>query len=238
MDALITAPETRRAVDRRAAMIVLLLAAVVTAATLGATRFLDQSQGIKPSAAARAELLRLATAQQHANWLVRYKFDRVLTNGQRLAQTSTEANRPPVHVTAAGGSVTVDFGTRTATCTATGARARCTEEPSDPSVQPAEVYRVVTSLGAYTVTALHDRTIAGDLASCFRLQATGAMTVPSLGPRTDLCFSADGVPLFSERRTATATDTRVAVSIDGKVTDAALEALLHQLDQKQAASGH
>jgi hypothetical protein len=238
MDALIAAPGGRRVVDRRAALTVLLLAAVVTAVTLGATRFLGQSHDIRPSAAARAELLRLATAQQHATWLVHYEFDRVLRSGQRLSQASTEANRPPVHVTAAGGSVTVDFGTRTATCTATGARARCSEEPSDPSLQPAEVYRVVTALGAYSVAKLPDRTIAGDLASCFRLQATGAMTVPSVGPLTDLCYSADGVPLFSARRTATATDTRVAVTVDRKVTNAALDALLHQLDQKQAVSGH
>jgi hypothetical protein len=232
MDALINAPEPRWAVDRRAALTVLLLAAIVTAVTLGATRLVGNSGSAKPSAAARAELLRLATAQQHTTWLVHYEFDRVLTNGQRLSQASTEANRPPVHVTASGGNVTVDFGTRTATCSATGARARCTEERSDPSLQPAQVYRVVTSLGAYTVAHLDDRTIAGDRASCFRLQATGAMTVPSLGPRTDVCYSADGVPLFSERRTATATDTRVAVTVDRKVTNAALDALLRQLDKK------
>jgi len=238
MDASIAAAEVPRLVERRVAIIVVVSVAVVTAATLGATHFLGRSRPPEPSARARAELLRLATAQQHATWLVHYEFDRVLHNGQRLKQAATEANRPPVHVTASGGNVTVDFGARTASCTATGARASCIEEPSDPSLQPAQVYRVVTSLGAYTVAQRSDRTIAGDRASCFRLKATGAMTVPSLGPLTDVCYSADGVPLFSEIRTATATTTRVAESVDRKVTNATLDALLQELDQKQATAGH
>jgi hypothetical protein len=232
MDASLAIPDRARPFDRRAALTVLILVALATAAGVGVTRFVGRSHPVEPSAAARAELLRLATAQQHATWLVHYKFDRVLTNGQHLSQSSTEANRPPVHVTASGGNVVVDFGARTATCSATDGRARCTEAPSDPSVQPAEVYRVVTSLGAYTVARLHDRTIMGYRASCFRLKATGAMTVPSLGPLTDRCYSSDGVPLFSETRTATATDTSVAVGVDRQVTNETLDALLHQLEKK------
>jgi hypothetical protein len=232
MDASIAPPAARPSVDRRAVFAVLVLTAFVTFLAIGATRLFGGSPPAPPSARARDGLLRLAAKQQHATWFVQYDFERVLTNGQKLSQRSTEANRPPVHVTASGGTVTVDFGKKTASCTATGAAARCTETPTDPSLAPAEVYRVVTSLGAYTVTQLGDRTIAGEPVSCFRLSATRSPTVPSLGPRTDLCYTPDGVPMFSETRTATATDTRAAVTVQRKVTNAMLDGLLHQLDQK------
>jgi hypothetical protein len=231
MDALI-APPARPSVDRRAIFAVFVVTAFVTVMAFGATRLFGGGSTARPSVHARDALLALATKQQQATWFVQYDFERVLTNGQKLSQRSTEANRPPAHVTASGGTVTVDFGKKTASCTATSGSAHCTESPTDPSLAPAEVYRVVTSIGAYSVAELNDRTIAGERVSCFRLRATRTTTLPSLGPRTDLCFAADGVPMFSEMTTASATDTRVAVSVQRKVTNAMLDGVLHQLDQK------
>jgi hypothetical protein len=185
---------------------------------------------------AAAQLVALARAQERGSWLVEFRFTRALHGGGSLDQRVTEANRPPLHVSASASSVTVDFGDRVASCTDMADGPRCIERRDDPSLATSVVYREVLRLGAYTVERTDDRTVAGEHAQCFALVAQGRPW-PQLGDRGEQCYAADGVPLRSEVTRARATDSREAVSVERDIRASALEGLLDRLDQEQDRSG-
>ncbi len=187
--------------------------------------------------AALHDFLALATRREQATWLVHFRFERRVASGAHFAQPLTEANRPPIHVASGGGTVTVDFGDHVASCTATPTVPRCTDHKSSPSLAPSAVYRVATSLGGYTVKRGPTMTIAGEHATCFDVVAHDGKTNPTLGDETVQCYAADGVPLRSELHHGGTVDTRVATSVTRHVTNAALDALLRELDREKSASG-
>jgi hypothetical protein len=216
--------------DRRVALLVLLLAGaaiVVTIATAGS--------GPSEDEAARRDLLALARAQERTPWLVEFRSVRELSDGRELPQRVTEANRPPVHVRAAGGTVTVDYGDRVDSCTTVDGKSQCLERDDDPSVATASVYANVARLGAYRIERAPDRAVAGETARCFRLVAV-RRAWPQLGTRTEQCYAADGVPLWSRLDRAGARDTRTAVNVQRRVPAAVIEELLAQLEEDQASA--
>jgi hypothetical protein len=220
--------------DRRAVLAALVLVALASIMFVARSRSSTKADDTK----ARADLLALAAKRERGTWLVEFRFTRRLASGATLHQTVTEANRPPVHIDAGGDGVTVDFGNRVTSCTTTSKGPRCITEKSAPSLAPAAVYRVVTKIGAYRVRPETDTTIAGEHAECFRLIAiTSPRTIPSLGTETEQCYAADGVPLRSSVVNATSTDTRTALTVTRAVTNARLNALLHQLDQNATTPG-
>jgi type II secretory pathway pseudopilin PulG len=227
--------------DRRAllaALVIVGLAALVFVARSGASSHPSDSASARAAQADRAQLLALAARGERATWLVTFSFARQLASGATLRQDLTEANRPPVHVNAGSDAVTVDFGDHVTSCTTTSKGPRCIDEKSSPSLAPSAVFRVVTRIGAYRVEREADTTIAGEPARCFRLVAIAAThTVPSLGTSSEQCYATDGVPLRSSVTTGTSTDTRTATHVTRDVTNARLDALLQQLDQKRAAAG-
>jgi len=217
--------------DRRVAVIALVVAVVVVAVTITAAH--------SPPARddrARRELLALARRQDRASWLVEFDFTRTLANGEQLREAVTEANRPPVHVLSSGTTVTVDFGARTASCTNTDKGPKCIEQADDPSLASSAVYREVTALGAYRVERLSGATFAGEPARCFALAAV-ARPWPQLGDRTEQCYARDGVPLHSSIRRGQGVDSRDAVRVIRNVGARRLAALVGRLDRERGASG-
>jgi hypothetical protein len=222
-------------VDRRVAFVSLAVAVVVAVVVAGVVVATRPDHGTDTKAL--NEFLGLATRREKTTWLVTYRFDRRLGSGRTLTQSVTEGNRPPVHVLSGSGTVTVDFGDRIASCTATPKGPNCSEHKSTPSLAPAEVYRVATSLGGYRVVRGPTMTVAGEPATCFRLIAPKHKTTPTLGDETVQCYAADGVPLRSEFHHNGVVDTRTATKVTRKVSDAALNAILQKLDRERAAAG-
>ncbi|MCU1429590.1 MAG: hypothetical protein JWL83_3590 [Actinomycetia bacterium] len=208
------------------------LAAVAVVVVVATTRTKHSDDN-----ASLRDFLALTNRRESASWLVHFRFERRLGAGSHFAQSITEANRPPVHVLSGGGTVTVDFGDHVASCASTPKGPRCSNQKSSPALAPAAVYRVATSLGGYTVHRAPSRTIAGEQAQCFRLVAKPGHTEPSLGDETLQCYAADGVPLRSELHRGATVDSREAVAVQRHVSAAAVNALLRQLDEKQAGSG-
>src|SRR5690349_6969838 len=99
--------------DRRAllaALVIVGLAAVVFLARSRASSRPPAATTATAARADRAQLLSLAARGERATWLVSFSFERQLTSGATLRQDVTDANRPPVHVSAGSDAVTVDFG--------------------------------------------------------------------------------------------------------------------------------
>jgi hypothetical protein len=216
----------RRPLDRRVAVGAVFLALLAVVVAVAGS---DAPQPARAGDASDA-LLRLARARDRGSWLVEFGFERRFADGRHLAERTTEANAPPLHATASGTNVSVDFGTKVARCSKTPDGARCIEEPQGTTLPLAEVYRVVLRARGYTARYLPGRTIAGERAQCFRLRATRA-GLPDLGQETDLCYAADGVPLYTEVRRAGATDTRTARSVRRDVTARTVRSLLDRLDR-------
>lgn len=216
----------RRPLDRRVAVGAVLLALLALVVAIAG------SNAPAPARAGDATdaLLVLARRRDRGSWLVEFTFERRFADGRSLSQETTEANAPPLHATALPTDVTVDFGTKVARCTQTPDGPRCIEESEPKSVPLAEVYRVVLDAGGYTARYLPDRTIAGERARCFALRATRA-GLPDLGRESDLCYAADGVPLYTEVRRSGVTDTRTARTARRDVTARTVRALLDRLDR-------
>src|SRR5689334_21091504 len=159
------------------------------ATTIAATR--TSTSKIANDTHARDAFLALAERSDAGTWLVQFDFTRVAPGGRQLRQNETEANRPPVHVTANSTTVTVDFGTRVVSCTSTAEGPRCLPEQTGRTLPPAAVYHVVTRLGGYRVEPAPARTIAGERARCFRLTATRA-SLADLGTDAERCYATDG----------------------------------------------
>jgi hypothetical protein len=221
----------RPTLDRRVGVLALAAAALATLVPV-ATSF--SSSATERDTNARRDLLALARRRERRDWLVEYRFTRTLANGQHLDQRTTEANRPPVHVTSSSTAVTVDFGDHTASCTSTADGPKCIDEKSGPALELSAVYAEVTRLGAYRVERAPARTVANEIAQCFRLVANGRAW-PQLGDTTEQCYAHDGVPLWSELVRASARDTRVARRVERDVSAKTVSALVGRLEQEQDA---
>jgi hypothetical protein len=230
----------RRSLDRRVALGALVVVAVGIGVLVTTTR--DDpaaprsatTTSLEPTdPAALRELLALATERERATWLVDFAFERRLADGRSLRQRTTEANRPPLHVTATPSTVTVDFGDHVTSCTTTEDGPRCVDETDAREVGPAAVYRIVSARGAYTVHRAEDRTIVGERARCFVLTARGR-ALRELGDVNEQCYAADGVPLRAEIRRNGSVDTRVAQRVERRVSDTRIEALLGRLEEAEA----
>jgi hypothetical protein len=222
----------RPTLDRRVGVLALAAAALATTLIPVATSF--SSSATERDTTARRDLLALARRREQGNWLVDYRFTRTLANGQHLDQQTTEANRPPVHVTSSSTAVTVDFGDHTASCTSTADGPKCIDEKSGPALALSAVYAEVTRLGAYHVERAPARQVANETAQCFRLVA-GGRAWPQLGDSTEQCYADDGVPLWSELVRASARDTRVAQRVERDVSAKSVSALVGRLEQEQDA---
>jgi hypothetical protein len=125
-------------------------------------------------------------------------------------------------------AVTVDFGDRVTSCTATDDGPQCLERRDDPTLAPSDVYRTVVELGGYSVERLDDRTVAGERATCFALVARARPT-RQLGERTEQCYARDGVPLRAVTDRGSSVDTLVAVRAQRDVTAEYINDLLDRL---------
>ena len=183
-------------------------------------------------------MLDLARAQERERWWVEFAAVRRLASGQELPRAVTEANRPPLHITSTGGTVTVDLGDKVVACTLVDGEERCLESDDDPALAPAGVYATLTRLGAYPRRArAPNRSVAGETASCFRL-VSQTRVVAQLGVRTELCWADDGVPLWSQlERTGGATDTRTAQRVSRRVPADLVDQLVAALEEEPSEAG-
>jgi hypothetical protein len=221
--------------DRRVVFVSLAVAVVAVAAVVGIVVARDHNGSADQTL---DDFLALTTKREKNTWLVRYAFTRRVPSGGTLHQTITEGNRPPVHVLASSGMVTVDFGNRIASCTSGTTGPSCNEQKHSRSLSPSVVYRVAIGLGGYTLERGETVTVAGEQAQCFRLIAPSGKATATLGTETVQCYASDGVPLRSELHHDGVVDTREAVSVKRKVSDADLDGILRRLDQEQSAAGH
>jgi hypothetical protein len=180
----------------------------------------------RPDPAAARELVASMRAGEGASWLATYDFTRTLPNGSTLRQQMREGRTPALHVLASGTAMTVERGNHTYVCNLVNDRSSCDPTPGSRALPPSEVLRVAIAVGAYGVSRLPARTIAGQPTSCFRVFAVGSGALPDLGSDTDMCLFTDGVPA-SQRvvRTTGAVDERVAIAVKRGVRTSAIEAL-------------
>ena len=106
----------------------------------------------------------------------------------------SEARNPALHVLLSGTAMTVERGDRSYDCNLVGTRSSCAESTTGSILPASEVLRVAVAAGAYDVSRSPALSIAGERAQCFRVVGVGGV-LPDLGTETDMCLSADGIPL-------------------------------------------
>jgi hypothetical protein len=221
--------------DRRVALAVLALAGVAIIATIAIARDPEPAEPASDPAA-RAELLQLARRQVRGTWLVEFSAVRRLASGRELPRVVTEANRPPLHASSAGGTVTVELEDEVITCSRVDGKDQCLEKPNEASVPIAEVYATVTRLGVYRVERAPSRIVAGETARCFRLVAQSG-TAPDFGNRTESCWAEDGVPLYSRVERDDYRDTRTAFEVEREVPANVVDRLVAELEEEPGPAG-
>jgi hypothetical protein len=215
------------AIDRRIAIVAVLLGAIALICTVGIVRSPAPGPVIdRPDPSAARELVALMRAGERASWLATYDFTRTLPNGSRLRQVMREGRTQSLHVLSSGSAMTVERGNHTYVCNLVEDRSSCDATPGGRALPASEVLRVAVSAGAYAVSRRPTRVIASDPSRCFRVFAVGSGRLLDLGTETDMCLFADGVP-SSQRivRTTGAVDERVAQSVKRGVSTGAIEAL-------------
>jgi hypothetical protein len=224
--------------DRRVALVAFALAGVAIIVTIAVAQGPEPSTSSTPSdPVVRAELLDLARNQARVSWLAEYTEVRRLDSGRELPRAVTEANRPPLHVTSAGGTVTADLGDEVISCTTVDdePEPQCLRRADEDEVPLAEVYATLTRLGIYRVERADDRTVAGEPTRCYRLVAAKG-TTPQFGHRTESCWADDGVPLYSQLVRGGFTDTRAAQRVERDVGPDVVDRLLAQLEAESSAT--
>lgn len=224
----------RLALDRRVAALLFSIAAVVLLVTVSVAAAPSLPRP-EPDAAAARDLVALMRAGEGGRWLATYDFTRTLADGRSLAEVMREGRTPELHVLMAGTSMTIESPKGAFDCTLIEVRTGCTGSDSSQVLPESEVLRVAVNAGAYGVSRLPGRTIAGEHAHCFRVLPTGTSVLPDIGNETVVCLADDGVAL-EERvaRTTGNTDERVATVVQRDVSTEQVQALARSFDPGRA----
>jgi len=201
-------------VDRRVAATAVVGAALVLAIAIGG------SDAPRPAGAGAErlviarELAALANRGARATWLVTFAFTRTNATGGQLADTLVIAHRGSFEVDEGLGSLVVDAGSHTYSCTVVGAQARClTTAAPGGTAQPGDVYGGAVVSGRYDVARAASATIGGLFAHCYVLRLLTGAPLAGLGYSSEQCYSLDGVPLRSRIARPGGTDERVALTV-------------------------
>jgi hypothetical protein len=226
----------RPAPDRRVAVLLFSLTAVVLVVTVGVAAAPSLPRP-EPDAGAARELVALMRTGERRSWKVTYEFTRRLADGRALSEIMREARNDELHVLIAGSSMTIERANRSYECTLVKARAGCHESDRAHVLPESEVLRVAVNTHAYGVSRVPDRTIAGEPAHCFRVRPTGPGVLPDIGTETVMCVSDDGIAL-DERvvRTTGNTDRRVATAVERDVSTEQIRALAQSFDPSATRS--
>ena len=133
--------------------------------------------------------------------------------------------------------MTIERGNLTYSCALLGNRSGCSKTADHAALPESEVVRVAVAAGAYDVVAMHDATIAGVRARCFRMRATGQGSLPDFGVETDRCLSDEGIPLrlFVVRPPGNVNEQVATSSIRRRATTAQVKALTAAFASETAA---
>jgi hypothetical protein len=200
--------------DRRVATSAFVVAGLALAMTIATSDAPAPVPGADRGVLAH-DLATLANRSARATWMVTFAFTRTNTAGHQLRDTLVIAHRPSIEVDDGLGSLVVDAGGRTYSCTVVGDTPDClTRAAVDGTTQPGAVYGGAVVSGRYDIAQAPSATIAGVTGRCFRLRLSpGGLPVAGLGYSSEQCYSADGVPLRSRIVRAGGTDERVALTV-------------------------
>lgn len=163
-----------------------------------------------PAAANR--LFVLMQRGEHATYIADYAINQ--DNG-RFRSTETEAQTRGTYLQRAGSSLQIQHNGVAYDCEAAGSNGGCARVgPIGKRLPDSAVLRVANLVGAYGVVRTGGRTIAGEHAECFRVRAPSLKHVlEDIGSEEDLCYSGDGIPLFTRLVKWTGVDERVAQQV-------------------------
>ncbi len=200
--------------DRRVAVAAFVVAALVLAITIGGSDapLPAQSRG-DPLVLAR-ELATLANRGARATWLVTFAFTRTNSAGSKLHGTLVVAHRGSLEVDDGLGSLTVDAGNRTYSCTVVGDQPQCLESAAAGGTdRPGDVYGGAVVSGRYGIARGAAATIAGVRAHCYVLRLRTTVPLAGLGYSSEQCYSSAGVPLETRIIRPGGADQRVALTV-------------------------
>lgn len=200
--------------DRRVATSAFVVATLVLAITIVSSDAPLPARAGSDRLVLAQELATLANRGARATWLVTFAFTRTNTSGTRLHDTLVVAHRGSLEVDEGLGSLVVDIGSRTYSCTVVGDQPRCLEgaAPGGTS-KPGDVYGGAVVSGRYDIARGATATIGGLLAHCYRLRLRANVPLAGLGYSSEQCYSGDGVPLESQITRPGGSDERVALTV-------------------------
>ena len=209
-----------------------------TAITVVATKApLGTQLAMRSDPVARIEFLE-ALARSETAWLVEYSFERTTGGGQVLSSSLTEARFGDVRVVSSAESLRVTVGRSVITCTRVDDQTKCLDgggASKAPAVPSRAVYAAGIRSGAYVVTRAEDRHVAGERTRCYLLRSVLGVSVLGIGGEAEHCFTPDHIPMWSRVVRELATDVRVAVHVDRRVTSTEITTLLEPFDLDLAA---
>ena len=157
-------------------------------------------------------------------WKVDEQFDRTTPSGGHIQAVQRRAQRPPDHLTVAGGTVDARAGDHVLACATGSAGALTCRDAGAARPYTDEVAAAVGTLQGQVTgnNRLYDVTDQG--AGCFALHLRVPQFVaPPFGTDARLCYDgATGAPIRTEISRPEGRDVTVATSVSGVVADADL----------------
>jgi hypothetical protein len=200
--------------DRRVATSAFAVAALALIVTIAASDPPRIARAGTDRVVLAQELAALANRGARATWLVTFTFTRTNTTGSTLHDTLLVAHRGSLEVDSGLGSLIVDDGSRTYSCTVVGTEPQCLESAAPAgTARPGDVYGGAVVSGRYDVTRGPTPTVAGLPAQCYVLRLRSGAPLAGVGYSSEQCYSSDGVPLRSHIVRPGGTDERVALTV-------------------------
>jgi hypothetical protein len=200
--------------DRRVAISAFVVATAVLAITIGGSDAPLPAQSGTDRVALAHELATLANRGARAAWIVTFAFTRTNPAGNKLHGTVVAAHRGSLEVDEGLGSLTVDNGNRTYSCTVVGDQPECLESAAAAGTdRPGDVYGGAVVSGRYDIARGATATIAGSRAHCYVLRLRTTVPLAGVGYSSEQCYSSDGVPLESRITRPGGADQRIALTV-------------------------
>ncbi len=229
---------SRGTLDRPVACVVFVCCAGALVMTAALARA-PVPPAVESDASAARDLIALMRASEHGRYVVEYTFTRTQPSGATLPSTLAEARTARLHLLRGPTTLTIETRGRVYDCELVQPQARCAVSAAARSLADSEVLAIAVAARAYDVSRASSRLVAGRRARCFALRLAGrARALPGIGVRYEACYSADGMPLVTERVDATGVvDERRATSATTVVDDATLRPLLAGFEAATGGSG-
>lgn len=225
--------------DRRAGAVALAVSAAVVLPLLALTESpLPEHVSTALEAAvndpeAVSALSRLAELGGEGSWLVEYETERSVTGGASRTGRVIAATVPPSSVVTDGETLEATIDARSYSCARLDTGPICSEgEPrTEGAPDIGAVVAGVAGTDRYAVSRAEGRSIAGEPADCFELDAAEEASLPGgMVREAVLCYAVDGVLLSARVATGTATDGRTALRVERDIDRRDLIDLLDGFD--------